>query len=434
MRVIGLVIVFTLGVRSAGAQPADSLRIRVGRDVPLEQPATTEPLVEPHLSVNPSNAQHMIAGAIVPSDPLFGPTQDCAVFVTFDGGVKWTRRPLGVANCGDPWTELLPDGSAAVAVLSRSRLLVFRSADGGRTWGAPADLGIGHDHPMLAYHASTGAADTASLYAFSGKLIRVTNGLHGAVFLGRSRNGGVSFADTTIRPFTNLNFNVDRGVVLTDGSALAVMTDHMRNVDGHFTDRGVLERSRTWVVHTIDGGRTFSPMLFATESCGRAIGFPAAAVDRTNGPWRDRVYIACGSRSRDAILVTRSIKGLEVWSDPVRVGNSAADSLVRRTAGVAVNPGGIVGVSWLQQANAAGCWRVMFAASGDGGETFTRGVAVSTEPSCVDTPANGLAAQRWAWGGEYIGFAAAADGTFRVVWPDSRSGVYQLRFASVEVR
>ena len=433
MRITGLVILFTLGAGGAGAQPTDSLRIRVGRDVPLEQPATTKPLAEPHLSVDPANAAHMIVAAIAPSDPLFGATQDCAIFVTFDGGVKWARRPLGVRNCVDPWTELLSDGSAVVAALASSRLLVFRSADGGRTWGTPADLGIGHDHPTLAYHPGV-ADDPARLYAFSGKLIRVPNGMHAAVFLGRSSDGGVTFADTATRAFTNLNFNVDRSVALTDGSALALMTDHMRNVDGHFSDGGVLERSRTWVARSADGGRTFSPMLFVTESCGRAIGFPTAAVDRTNGPWRDRVYVGCASRARDAILVTRSVKGLVVWSEPVRVGNSGADSLIRRTAGVVVNTRGVVGVSWLQQANAAGCWRVMFAASGDGGETFTRAVAVSTATSCVDTPANGPAARRWAWGGEYIGFAAAADGTFRVVWPDSRSGVYQLRYASVEVR
>jgi hypothetical protein len=132
--------------------------------------------------------------------------------------------------------------------------------------------------------------------------------------------------------------------------------------------------------------------------------------------------------------VTRSLEGLEVWSDPVRVGSSGADSLTRRTTGVMVDNRGVVGVSWLEQANAAGCWRVMFAASGDGGETFTKAVAVSTEPSCVETPANGPAAGRWAWGGEYIGFAAAPDGTFRLVWPDSRSGVYQLRYAPIEVR
>jgi hypothetical protein len=36
-------------------------------------------------------------------------------------------------------------------------------------------------------------------------------------------------------------------------------------------------------------------------------------------------------------------------------------------------------------------------------------------------------------GGDYFGLAAAADGSFRLLWADSRDGIYQLRSSSVRV-
>lgn len=62
------------------------------------------------------------------------------------------------------------------------------------------------------------------------------------------------------------------------------------------------------------------------------------------------------------------------------------------------------------------------------------GKYVAPVNSCVNTPKNGWSATRWAMGGDYFGFAAAPNGTFRAVWADSRSGVHQLRFATIEAR
>ena len=42
--------------------------------------------------------------------------------------------------------------------------------------------------------------------------------------------------------------------------------------------------------------------------------------------------------------------------------------------------------------------------------------------------------QRWPAGGDYFGLAVSPDGTFHVLWSDSRTGVFQLRTALIEVR
>ena len=210
----------------------------------------------------------------------------------------------------------------------------------------------------------------------------------------------------------------------------------MHLVDGtYMMGRGWLDRSRTWAIQTKDGGQRYSPMLFVTEYCGREIGFPRLAVDRSAASTRDRVYVGCAPTNKTEIAVIHSTKGVDEWSDPVRVAGGT-DTLMRRTTAIAVNDSGVVAVGWYEKVAGAApdCHRVMVAGSVDGGETFTRPVPLSPVNSCVNTPKNGWSATRWAMGGDYFGFAAAPDGTFRAVWADSRSGVYQLRFATIEAR
>ena len=93
-----------------------------------------------------------------------------------------------------------------------------------------------------------------------------------------------------------------------------------------------------------------------------------------------------------------------------------------------------------------------FAASLDGGMSFTEPVRVSTVESKPFSSANLLpsatawggpggelrvgvlsAAGRWLNGGDYIGLTAAADGSFHPVWADARSGSYQVYTARVRV-
>jgi hypothetical protein len=46
----------------------------------------------------------------------------------------------------------------------------------------------------------------------------------------------------------------------------------------------------------------------------------------------------------------------------------------------------------------------------------------------------GTTALRFPAGGEYMGLDAAPDGSFQLLWSDARSGVYQLRTATVRVK
>lgn len=103
---------------------------------------------------------------------------------------------------------------------------------------------------------------------------------------------------------------------------------------------------------------------------------------------------------------------------------------------IAVNKEGVIGVMWLaREESAEPCSRLRFSVSTDGGRSFRESVKVSDIASCPGrSPRNAAAhAHRPLGGGDYNGLAAAADGSFHVVWADARSGIYQLHHARVVV-
>ncbi len=226
--------------------------------------------------------------------------------------------------------------------------------------------------------------------------------------------------------------------MLSDGSLVVSFVDTQRRPLGGFSeDGGDLDRRRSWVLRSTDGGRTFSVPLFATEAC--AMGWTAMIADATNGHHRDRLYFACAEKGSSAIVVATSADSAETWTDAVRVNGMAGDSSVTRSQpALAVNKDGALGIAWIEmrrQANDVSrwCYGIFFSASLDGGRTFLGPQAVSAGRSCPLPAANGSAYYRWPQGGDYFGITAAADGRFHVLWSDARSGIYQLWTAVAEV-
>ena len=100
---------------------------------------------------------------------------------------------------------------------------------------------------------------------------------------------------------------------------------------------------------------------------------------------------------------------------------------------------GILGVAWVQHEKYETdphCYRTYFAASVNGGETFTPPQVVSDMVSCPDKTKNkeGYFTVGRMRGGDYIGLAAAADGSFHAVWVDARNGAFQVYTARIQVR
>ncbi len=432
--VVALAVALPAGVvgQANGAE-----QLVVGENVLVSAAGLEWPLVEPQLVANPKNPKHLLATAMV-VDPSTADDSDCAAFVSFDGGRTWAQRNFGVPGCCDPWVALREDGTALFAGLEvprRNEMRLARSADGGRTWTpVPIELGRLHDHETMIVDTTTGP-HAGSIYLVSNGSWRDKSGRSfGSIFVTRSADGGETFSPPVHVVPSNLNFNVLAPGVLSDGTLVVPYKDFQSNISDFRSRAGELDRKRTWVVTSADGGRTFSPPLFVSEACG--LGFGSLAVDVSSRPTRDRLYFICNNRELNGVLVHYSENRGEKWSQPVRADAAAGEVVFRRPPAVAVNGDGVVGVTWHERRSDADrqCQHVYFTASLDGGKTFLPAVRVSSAPSSPDTARNGRVATRWPEGGDYSGLAAAADGTFHALWADSRDGIYRLWTAPVTVK
>jgi hypothetical protein len=424
------------------AQTVGGLSVQVGADQPVSTSLPARPLVEPHLAADPANSLHLVGAAIVSVRDEADLSQTrCVALATFDGARTWVRHEFGVTGCNDPWVAILDDGTAIFVGLEINdrrvvHLWLFRSSDGGRTWSMPPlSFGPAHDHATLIVDRSGGRFHGA-LYVTSTLSTRNAAGrVRDNIFVARSMDGGKSFAQITEHEVMNLDYTTMTPVVLPNGALVVPLSAHHRRV----VDKQIsLRNSLYWVIRSDDGGALLGPPMLISDGCtGTGVGFPSMAVDLSNGPWPGRVYGVCHDGFKSGPYVMHSDDGGDQWSDPVHVPKTPPVDAAgqRRVSSIAVNRDGIVAVSWhdLGPDPSSKCWDVFVAFSGDGGESFTDAYKVSAKPSCPAAGDNGHAAERWPFGGDYSGLAAAADGAFHLLWADSRGERYELRTAQVRV-
>jgi hypothetical protein len=367
--------------------------------------------------------------------------RDCATFSSLDGGRTWKRQSLGLHGAADLWVAFLPDGTALVGLLDLKgnggdQLLIYRSSDGGQTWSnKPAHLGPGHDHPTLVVDGSSGQF-AGSLYAISGRFWKNKEGKsRDSVFVSRSSDGGLSFPAPTHVIASNLLYESHNPAIMSDGTLLVPFGDHRPN-----GDRRRFERERDWLLTSTDGGKTFSEPLFISETCSAAGGWSSIAVNPADSAWGNRIYHLCLSRQYAGIQARYSDDRGEKWSDPIRVDKPGNIEPYTRAPMIAVNKDGVVGIAWYDGRNDAKtgkgifrCQDIYFTASLNGGESFLPEVKVSSQRTCPASPQDLETALRFPAGGEYMGFVTTPDGAFSLLWSDNRTGMYQLRMATVKI-
>jgi hypothetical protein len=270
----------------------------------------------------------------------------------------------------------------------------------------------------------------------------------GAVVLS-SEDGGHSFQiGARIQP-DNLGHQAMNPVSLVDGSLM------LPYFDFPVGEQHPLNFSRLYVARSEDSGNTFGVPRFVADIARPYPGGAYFATDVSPGKFRGNVYgtweegdfgprlvhrddqlFREESGNRRVVVVARSTDNGRNWTVP-RVlraeGRGAA-----HFATLAVSQQGVLGVLWIQDEqyeSDARCFRVWFAASVDGGDSFSLPTTVSDKISCSDPNLNPEPYFKTRLkGGDYIGLAAAADGSFHAVWIDARDGAFRLYTARIEVR
>lgn len=459
-------------IEAVEPEAAAEARIVVGPDV-LASRDGDFPHVEPMVAASPRDPDTLVAGAIVFPRP--DRDSGCRVYSSRDGGSTWTEAdPAARPGSGaDPQVAFTAQGTALFVCLvdvagederSRFGLHVFRSEDGGSTWDAPVELGAhSYDHPQIAVDSTTGR-HAGNVYI--GVLYVHEREYRIGVF--RSDDDGRSFVGP-VEVARGGSYGEGQGLnvtglgVLSDG-ALVVGSMDFPLAPGPEGPRP--REAGSWIALSEDGGVTFSePRRAATRvhdppdrDLGRRLGgFPVWAVDGSGSATRDRLYHSWTDwRSGSArVLVSASGDRGRTWSEPAAVEPDAPAGVHQFLPALAVNAEGTLGVSYSDTRGfpEGDGYHRRFTASVDGGASFLRSRLLSSAPSrpqeasvnrrpvfqTLDDGSGALsiafvsAVGRWPGGGDYMGLAADARGTFHALWSDARDGAFQLWASQVRV-
>ncbi len=148
------------------------------------------------------------------------------------------------------------------------------------------------------------------------------------------------------------------------------------------------------------------------------------------GPW------GRGKFSEGIWLNYSSDKG-KTWSADTRIDlfEKPLESKAM-VASAAVNKNGALGISWVDSQNDSSQQKndVYFTISYDGGTSFLRPVRVTDSSTDPRTEGNGDVANKFPGGGHYLGISAKPDGSFQLIWSDSRSSIFELQTCNIKVK
>lgn len=443
--------------------------MHVGPSVHVSKDLSAEPHGETELAANPNDASQLVACSMIfPND---SPSSEVATYVSFDGGNTWklSLRTKGEDDY-DSWDPdcrygpghvlySLSEGTGPSDPNSYDR--VDRSNDGGRTWETPTRA-VHAERSFIVVDNRPGPHNGwVYLYGLTDDSENIRAGY--------SADGGKTFFTQTVPMEKGFHdVNVGPGAILSDGSLVIpvpVTKQSMEESQQGFRVRLPAEihlmrvtfQEMNWPLKV--EWSTISPWFADFEPNGSY--YSSLAVDQSDGPFRDRIYVTWEDRSSDRSQVKFSFssdKG-KTWSHPRFLDDDIARQVGDTIHGpddihaqVAVNPKGVVGVMWLDRRDYPDNlgWDARFRASLDGGETFLpsvkalnadydpgRGGRVYLFGGSGELGAHSTNTLSIPWfvfhGGHTMGLAADANGGFHPLWIANPTGLPQLWTTTITV-
>jgi hypothetical protein len=344
---------------------------------------------------------------------------------SFDGGITWAENLFEEPTYpwhSDPGLTVDADGNFYAVILSyvsinqENGLFVYRSTDGGLTWGGPVTVVNGvpnvfEDKELIACDR-TGGSNDGNLYVAWARFGWGTD-----IMFSRSTDGGQSFT-TAIDIDGGSEVQWPVPVVGADGTVYVAWCNYSplsirfnKSTDGgvSFGSDRTLEPVSFYPGGYINGGIT----TFA---------YPAMDADITGGQWDGNLYVAFmdyGVGSDTDIFFKRSTDGGTTWSDRTRINDDAeGNERDQFHPWITIDERGVISVVFLDRRNDPGnyLYDLYMTQSNDAGLTWSRNLRISDVSS--DPQAGQLTAGLL---GEYIGVTSSY-GRVNVLWTDTRNG------------
>lgn len=412
-------------------------------NIKINDDSTTEIQNEEQIVINPTDSTNLVA---VWRDFRLGYRQ-VAYGYSFDGGVTWEQdlfdEPQYIWD-SDPGLTVDTAGNFYAVILSYTGstsepngLFVFKSTNGGMTWGSPVTVingvpGVFEDKELIACDRS-GGPYTDNLYVAWARFYDTQ------ILMCRSIDGGNSFVGpVTVSDINGVQWpvpcvgpNSEVYVAWVQFSPGAIRFD--RSMDGGETfGSDITIQNATFVYGYINGNIT-------------VFSFPAMDVDITGGPNNGNIYVAymdysSGYTDMD-IYFTHSTDGGNSWSAKVRINDDALNNGCDQFhPWLTVAPDGSIIVVFLDRRLDPGnlLMDLYMTTSIDGGNTWSvneRITTVSSDPTAglkslslshspfpikINQPE--ILAGRAGLLGEYIGVTASSIDNIHPIWTDTRLG------------
>ena len=339
---------------------------------------------EPSIAIDPNDPNIMAIGWRQ-FDTIASNHREAGWAYSQDGGQTWTFP--GTVEPGafrsDPVLAADLDGNLYYSSLSFAPGLVahvFKSTDGGVTWGPPV-WAFGGDKQWIAIDRTDGIG-RGNIY----QQWRRTSTCCPPFDFTRSTDGGLSFEDPIATP--EPGFQLGTLDIGPDGTLYMTGIDSVDDPETQF----VFARS----TNAKDPAQTPSFDLVSELSLGGTLrghrgpnpgGLLAqvwVATDHSDGPTRGNVYILSpaeppGGDPMD-IMFIRSTDGGVTWSDPVRINDDPTDNGAWQWFGtMSVAPNGRIDVIWNDTRNTGvvNLSQVFYAFSTDAGVTWKGNIPVT---------------------------------------------------------
>jgi hypothetical protein len=223
---------------------------------------------EPQVAVDPQNPSHVVGAWI----------QDAArgivTGISFDSGNTWQEVVIpgtSISSGGttyprnsDPWVSFAPNGDVYVSMMGHyipetdgtNAILVSKSTDGGRTWGAPATIILDNSSKFFNDKPSITADPANQRLVYVTWTRWATTGYKGSTMFSETTDGGQSWSEP--REIFRPGKNADMGhqiVVLPDGTLVNLFCEILYRNDARGANHYDFNIS---LIRSVDGGQTWS--------------------------------------------------------------------------------------------------------------------------------------------------------------------------------